>query len=100
MWAVSYTHLDVYKRQTIFLLSFTIIACSNDENFNTQEATVEFQSAEIEVNELTSILNLPIVVKGCLLYTSPPLPTAYKEIKKQIKRANELSHNSRNLLYK
>ena len=41
-----------------------MVACSNDENFNTQEATVEFQSAEIEVKELTSILNLPIVVKG------------------------------------
>ena len=41
-----------------------MIACSSDEDFNTKEATVEFQSAEIEVKELTSILNLPIVVKG------------------------------------
>ena len=56
--------MNYFKLLTIFLLSFTMIACSNDENFNTQEATVEFQSAEIEVKELTSILNLPIVVKG------------------------------------
>ena len=55
--------MNYFKLLTIFLLSFTMIACSNDENFNTQEATVEFQSAEIEVKELTSILNLPIVVK-------------------------------------
>ena len=56
--------MNYFKLLTIFLLSFTMIACSSDEDFNTQEATVEFQSAEIEVKELTSILNLPIVVKG------------------------------------
>lgn len=44
-------------------LAFT--ACSDDEEvFNSSEATVEFETASISVKENTSMLNIPILVKG------------------------------------
>lgn len=56
--------MNYLKRFAILLLPFVIIACNDDDELNTGTATVEFQSAEIEIKELTSSLNLPIVVKG------------------------------------
>ena len=56
--------MNYLKRFAILLLPLIMIACNDDDNLNTGTATVEFQSAEIEIKELTSSLNLPIVVKG------------------------------------
>jgi hypothetical protein len=56
--------MNYLKRFTILLLPLIMIACSDDDCLNTGAATVEFQSAEIEIKELASSLNLPIVVKG------------------------------------
>lgn len=56
--------MNYLKRFVILLLPLIMIACNDDDNLNTGTATVEFQSAEIEIKELTSSLNLPIVVKG------------------------------------
>lgn len=55
--------MNYLKRFAILLLPLIMIACNDDDNLNTETATVEFQSAEIEIKELTSSLNLPIVVK-------------------------------------
>ena len=56
--------MNYLNRFAILLLPLIMIACNDDDNLNTGTATVEFQSAEIEIKELTSSLNLPIVVKG------------------------------------
>ena len=62
--------MNYLKRFAILLLPLIMIACNDDDNLNTGTATVEFQSAEIEIKELTSSLNLPIVVKE-RTYKSP-----------------------------
>lgn len=56
--------MNYLKRFAILLLPLAMMACNDDDGLNTGTATVEFQSSEIEIKELTSSLNLPIIVKG------------------------------------
>lgn len=56
--------MNYLKLFAILFVTFAVIACDEDDGLNTGAATIEFQSAEIEVKELTSFLNLPIVIKG------------------------------------
>lgn len=52
------------KLLAMMLLPLSMVACSDDENMNTGNATVEFESATMEVRESTSMLRLPITVSG------------------------------------
>lgn len=56
--------MGYFRLFVIFLLSFLALACADRNELNTGVATVEFRLDEIEVKELTSLLNIPIVVKG------------------------------------
>lgn len=55
-----------YFKHIILLLSvlLSLAACHSNDTLNQGEATIEFQSAEIKIKELTSSLLIPIVVKG------------------------------------
>lgn len=53
------------KLLAMALLPLSMVACSDDdENINTGNATVEFESATMEVRESTSMLRIPINVSG------------------------------------
>lgn len=56
--------MNYLKLLVIIFLPFAIIGCNDDNEFNTGEATVEFQTAETQTKELTSLFSLPITVKG------------------------------------
>ena len=56
--------MNYLKQFAILLLPLVMMACNEDNGLNTGTATVEFQSPEIGIKELTSSLNLPIMVKG------------------------------------
>ena len=51
----------------IYSLLFVLVistACHENNSLNQREATIEFQSTEIRIKELTTSLQIPIVVKG------------------------------------
>ncbi|MBQ8806991.1 MAG: hypothetical protein IJZ68_11170 [Bacteroidaceae bacterium] len=53
------------KLLAICLLPLSFVACSDDDdNINTGEATVAFQSASMEIKENTSLVEIPVVVSG------------------------------------
>ena len=53
------------KLLAICLLPLSFVACSDDDdNINTGEATVAFQSASMEIKESTSMVEIPVVVSG------------------------------------
>lgn len=56
--------MNYFKLFVIILFPFVLSACDDDNKLNTGETTVEFESAEIEIKELTSFFKFPIVVKG------------------------------------
>lgn len=58
------TTMKYPKQLTLLLLPLALLACNDDDGLNSGTATVEFQSAEIAIKELTSSLYLPVVVKG------------------------------------
>lgn len=52
------------KIVAMLLLPFIAMACDEDESYNSGAATVEFESAELTIDEVTSAYNFPIVVTG------------------------------------
>lgn len=52
------------KIVAMLLLPFIAMACDEDESYNSGAATVEFKSAELTIDEVTSTYNFPIVVTG------------------------------------
>lgn len=52
------------KIVAMLLLPFIAMACDEDESYNSGAATVEFKSAELTIDEVTSAYNFPIVVTG------------------------------------
>lgn len=48
----------------LLMLSLGFCACSEDEEFNGGNATVQFDTAEERISEATTKLNIPVVVSG------------------------------------
>lgn len=48
----------------MLLLPFSFVACSDDEGFNTGEATVGFTNATMEVSEKAATIQVPLSVTG------------------------------------
>lgn len=58
--------MKYWKLLAICMLPLSFVACSDDDDapMNSGNATVEFKSADIQVKENASIVELPIVVSG------------------------------------
>lgn len=57
--------MSKYIKFLVFLfLPMAFAACSEDENLNSTEATVQFKEATINTSEVTTALNIPVVVSG------------------------------------
>lgn len=48
----------------ILCMGAAFAACSDDDNINTGDATVQFQSASMQISEVTTALDIPIEVTG------------------------------------